>query len=453
MRYRQCDGFFSEVMPGVAKFMKKVLVISYYFPPMGMGGVQRITKFVRYLPDFGWEPVVFTVRDVVYYAREDSLLEEVKGQRVIRTESLDPLRILWRTLKARSHKKEMEKVHKSSALTEVLNRNVFPWVFVPDSKILWLPFLIMAVRRFLRSHDMDLIFTTSPPHSAHLAGLWLKRKTGLPWVADFRDNWSAEPYEKSPTPVHLSVSRWMAHRVVRGPDHVVTVSEPITNDLALRSGRALEDCTTLPNGYDKSDFRGIRSVPAEKFTITYCGTLSPILNPNVFLRGLAEAIRIRTDLKRRLRMRFVGVDIGIDLGGIVHRYGLNDVVEYVGYVQHQESIRYLMNSDMLFLTIRGDMGEGMITGKIFEYLASGKPILAAIPKGEAEKLILNYARGVVVPPDDEMGMTAQILRAFSLWERGDLKVTEPRWKGIECFERRNQAKKLAEIFDAVVCEK
>jgi glycosyltransferase involved in cell wall biosynthesis len=433
--------------------MKKVLIISYYFPPMGMGGVQRVTKFVRYLPDFGWEPVVLTVRDVVYYARDDSLLNEVRGRRVIRTDSLDPLRILWEISKRKKKGGTNERGNERLPFFEKFNRILSSWICVPDSKVLWLPFLIMAAGRFLRSHDVDLILTTSPPHSAHLAGLWLKRKTGLPWVVDFRDNWFGDISEKSPTRVHRLLNRWMAHRVARSADCVVTVSEPITNDLALQSGRASEDCITLPNGYDKSDFEGIRSLPAEKFTITYCGTLSPVLNPKVFLRAVADAVRTRPDLKKRLCIRFVGTALGIDLSGIVHRYGLKGVVECVGYVHHRESIRYLMNSDMLFLTIRGDMGEGMITGKIFEYLASGKPILAEIPKGEAEKLILNYARGVVVPPADEMGMTAQILRAFALWERGDLKVTVPRWKGIECFDRRNQAKKLAEIFDAVVCEK
>lgn len=433
--------------------MKKVLIISYYFPPMGMGGVQRITKFVRYLPDFGWEPVVLTVRDVVYYARDDSLLKELRGRRVIRTDSLDPLRILWRTLRARSNKKEMEKRHNSSAFLEVLNRNVFPWVCVPDSKVLWFPFLIIAAGRLLRSHDIDLIFTTSPPHSAHLAGLWLKRKTRLPWVVDFRDNWFGDISEKSSTMVHRRLNRWMAHRVVRRADCAVTVSEPITNDLALQSGRALENCITLPNGYDRSDFEGIQFAPTEKFTITYCGTLSPSRNPEVFLRGVANAIQTRSDLEKKLRIRFVGAVYGIELDEMLRLYGLEEVVETIGYVPHRRSVRYMMASDMLFLMIRGDSSEGIITGKIFEYLASGKPILAAIPKGEAEKLILNYARGVVVPPDDEMGMTAQVLRAFALWERGDLKLTVPRWKGIERFDRRNQTKKLAEIFDAVVCEK
>jgi len=144
------------------------------------------------------------------------------------------------------------------------------------------------------------------------------------------------------------------------------------------------------------------------------------------------------------------LDLGIRLEERVRCCGLKDVVEVVGYVSHTESIRYLMSSDMLLLLLSEGMGEGMVTGKIFEYLASGKPILALVPRGEAERLVIRYARGVVVPPDDREGIAVQILRSFVLWKRGDLKITVPRWKGIECFERRVQTGELAALFDSAV---
>jgi len=249
------------------------------------------------------------------------------------------------------------------------------------------------------------------------------------------------------------VNQWMARRVIREADRVVTVSRPITEEMIHRSGRKKEGFSTLYNGYDKTDFHGIRFVSTEKFTITYCGTLSPVLNPKVFLEGVEKAIRIQPDLKQKLSIRFVGSVIRIKLDEMIHRCRLEEVVDIVGYVPHGESIQYLMSSDMLFLLLSKDLGKGMVTGKIFEYLASGKPILAAVPRGEAERLVLKHARGVVLLPDDREGTAAQIVRSFTLWKRGDLRLTVPRWKGIHRFERRTQTGELVKMFESVVSEK
>jgi len=433
--------------------MKRVLVIAYYFPPMGMGGVQRTMKFARYLPEFEWDPIILTVKDVLYHARDESLLEEIRERKVIRTESLDPQRICWKLMRGEKKSAVTRSRQKRPSILEKINRNLLTWFLIPDPKVLWLPHVIFRAKRLIRSMDVDLVFTTSPPQSVHLAGLRLRKRTGLPWVADFRDNWLTKRYEDVPTSIHRRLNDRLVRRVVREADRIITVSQPTTGDLIQRSGRNDEHFSTLLNGFDRTDFEGIESRPRERFTITYSGALDPVRNPEVFLKGVARAVGTREEIRGKIRIRFVGSVYGIDLERMIHRNRLGDIVEVAGYVSHRKSIETLMSSDLLVLLVSEASGSDLIPGKIFEYLASGKPILAIVPRGEAATLILKHARGVVVPPEDEETIARHILRSFALWERGDLKVTVPRWDGMNEYERRFQTGVLAKIFDRVVCER
>ncbi len=390
---------------------------------------------------------MLTVKDVLYHARDASLLEEVKDRTIIRTESFDPQRLVRRWRRKMDAEPSRER---RFPFLEILNRSFLSWLLVPDSKILWVPYALREARRWVDSQGIDVVFTTSPPQSVHLAGLGLKRRTGLPWIADFRDNWRTKQYERTPTPIHKWINDRQVGRVVRAADRIITVSAPITEDLMGRSGKSEMYFSTLPNGYDPADFAGVQPHSQARFTMTYCGALDPVRNPDVFLRGVELALRDRPELRHKLRIQLVGSVYGIDLDGMIRRYNLDDVVQVVGYVYHKRCIEMMMDSDLLLLMVSEKTGSDLVTGKIFEYLAAGKPILALVPGGEAEKLILKYARGSVVPPDDAAGVAAQVLRAFTLWERGDLKLSIPRWKGIQQYERRVQTETLAGILDDVV---
>jgi glycosyltransferase involved in cell wall biosynthesis len=429
--------------------MKRVLIFAYYFPPMGMGGVQRIQKFVKYLPEFGWEPIVFSVRDVMYHAEDTTLLEEIKDRQIVRTESLDLLRLRKKLFRPNRVRRTGDE--EGARFPENIFKRLLSWIYVPDSKIPWIPCVLPEASRLIHSRPVDLLFTSSPPLSAHLAGLFLKRRVNVPWIADFRDTVS-EPHQGL-TPVHRWLNQGIMRNIVRHADHIVTVSDPITRELHIQSGKSLDAFSTLPNGFDREDFAGFRKKKQKKWIWTYCGTVSSIQNPKNFLQALVEAIAACPELRKVLHVRFVGAVIGVPLKQFISRLKLQDIVESIGYVSHRESIRFLMESDMLLLLLDEKLSPGMVTGKVFEYLASGKPILAAVPKGEAERLIIRFARGVVVPPANVDTMTRQILRCYTLWKRGDLKVSVERWKGLEVFDRRNQAGELARIFNGVMGEK
>jgi glycosyltransferase involved in cell wall biosynthesis len=429
------------------KSSKKVLIIAYYFPPMGMGGVQRITKLVKYLPEFEWDPLVLTVKDVSYYARDESFLNEVKERKIIRTGSFDPLRLKW-FLENKWRNKDS--YSKSQKIRKRPVQGIQSWILQPDTKILWIPFAWRQSLKTIQSEKIDLIMTTSPPHSAHILGMRLKYRTGLPWVADFRDNWLREPFEKHPTRFHREWNQRMVRKVVQAADRLIGVSTPIVEDLRIVGEKESEACHVILNGYDSQDFIDCKRLEPERFTITYCGTLSAIRHPGIFLKGVSQALRSHPEIKKKLKIQFVGSSIDINLGQIITDYGLQDVVNIVGYVSHKKSIQYLMESSLLLLLVSHDFSEGVVTGKIFEYLASGKPILGLVRKGAAEEMILKYKRGIVIPPDDYKSVAVEIVRSLELWERGDLKIETPDLEGVEILNRRDQAKQVADIFEGLV---
>ena len=430
--------------------MKRVLIVAYYFPPMGLAGVQRSVKFVKYLPEFGWEPVVLTVRDVLYYASDKSLLDEIEHCKIIRTGSLDPLRTFRNIAKPKSSIKCASFECRTLSFMQKLNSLVSSWFFVPDTKLPWIPFAVAKAVKYIKKQKIDLIFTTSPPHSSHLTGLILKSCLGLPWIADFRENWMFETYERQPTVLHRELNRWMLKSVLKGADKVIAVSDSYTSDLKKRSNRVDNDFITIFNGYDIDDFTGFTVRSQDKFTISYCGTLSQIRNPEVFLRGAAHALKKRPDMKSRFLIRLIGSEYGISIRKIIHNIGLEKNVEVTGYVSHKKCIQFLMDSDMLLLFISGDSSPGMVAGKVFEYLASGKPVFAAIPLGESEEILQKHSKCLIIDPDDENGMAAGIVLWYDLWKQDKLKSDFPRWQKIKCYDRKIQTQILAKVFDDAI---
>ena len=208
--------------------MKEVLIISYYFPPLGMGGVQRPAKWAKYLPEFGWKPVVITVKDIVYYAYDYSILREIEEVPVFRTESLDPLRVSkWFRVD-----KNNENSGSRSKKFGVLFRKFLNYWFIPDIRILWVPFVVIKAYKILKyDKHIKAVITTSPPNSVHVAGYILKKIFGVPWIADLRDDWLFEIETRSLTVFHKRVNRWILRKTLKFADGIVTVSAGIAERL------------------------------------------------------------------------------------------------------------------------------------------------------------------------------------------------------------------------------
>ncbi len=430
-----------------SKKIRRVLFIAYYFPPLGMGGVQRSLKFVKYLPEFYWEPIVLTVTDVAYYAKDYTLLREIEERKIYRTNSFDPLRIFRKIIERRGSEHTSQR---EISFWHRMNRIFTPLFFLPDTKILWIPHAFKKAMEIIKKERIDLIFTTSPPHSVHLLGIMLKKTTNLPWVADFRDNWLTEEYEKMPTPIHKFLNKKMVLNVITKADRIITISNPIAEYFREISDKKKSSIVTIPNGYDMEDFKNVKPICCDRFTITYCGTLNHTRTPERLFEGIYRAIARDSNIKAKICLRIVGTIFGIDINRMIDKYGLRDVIQIIGYVNHHKSIEYLVGSDMAVLLISSDSSRAVVTGKIYEYLASGRPILAIVPQGEAERLVIENSRGTVVHPDDTDSICSEILRYFNLWQKGRLRNPVSRWKGIKIYERRRLTGIAAEVFDGAV---
>lgn len=403
-----------------------------------------MAKFAKYLPRFGWEPIIVTVKDVVYYAKDQTLLDELKGREIHRTESLDPLRLIYR-LRNKSSRDKGKGLTSNSSLLENLNDLFNRWLYLPDSKIFWWPFALSKSIQILKKEKIDAVLTSSPPHSSHLVGFFLKKFWKVPWITDFRDNWTGGELDRSPTPVHRNLNRFLEHLTLRNSDKVISVSEFITQDLRRKSGEGDSRFITITNGYDPEDFLGKKQTQNEKFTIVYCGTLCPVSDPRNFLTALRRLIRENPGLRDSIRVLLVGGHYGIDLPSMLD--GLDEVVELVGYVSHKESINYLLNADLLLFLIAPWCTPGMIKGKLFEYLASRRPILALIPEGEAAEIIRASGSGVVIKPEDINGIEEGIIKFFHIWKGGGKSALKK--DNIKKYSRVELTRRLAQILDEV----
>ena len=419
--------------------MKRLLVVAYYFPPLGMGGVQRVVKWAKYLPQFGWEPHILSVKPIRYYAYDSSLLEEIQGISIDRTESWDLARLAERFFR----KKAPRSSPKSPSVFPGQTR-VRPF-FLPDSKIGWYPFARKSGIRFIQKIRPDAILTTSPPLTAHLVGLELKKKSALPWVADFRDYWLGGEYVHVPTPLHAYFHRRWARQVLRRADAVVAISEPILESLRIFEPNAPSKFHFLPNGFDPADLRDLKPLNFPKKTLLYLGTLGGANHPGLFFEGLRLLVRQNKAALEGWEILFWGqplktVEIPAEIRPWIRR---------VPYTSHRESLAALLGAAGLLFFLAPTVNRGMVTGKIFEYVAAGRPIFAVLPSDTAAATILEqYGYGKTVTKLNAQAVAHQLEEFLSgkFKPRNDSKWNELK----ESFSRKKQTEKLAAILGDLV---
>lgn len=439
---------------------KKVLVVTYYFPPSGGAGVQRTLKFVKYLPAHGWQPVVLTARDADYPAYDPTLEREVPAEaRVYRTPIMEPYR-LYRRLTGRRADEAMDIVsltrdeRQRRSFKERVAEAVRAWVFIPDARVGWVPFAVRDGLRVVRQEQVAAIYSSAPPYSCHLIGLCLKLLTGLPWVADFRDSWVGWLSAAQRPLLPRAVDCYLEHLVLARADVILTVTQGVADDLAsrhprLRNGRWRH----LPNGYDGADFEGLKPLPrSRRLVITYAGSLYGHRNPEGLLRAAKQLAAEVPSLHRHLVLRFVG-----RTGGFVEQMlrdpSLQGMVELVPYVPHAQSLRFLLSSDLLLLIIDDTpANKGIVTGKLYEYLGARKPILALAPEGEAASLIRSLGVGVVVPPQEEHRIACALKDIYARWQAGTLRLSAIDSARVAAFDRRLLAKQLAAVLDELATQ-
>ena len=380
--------------------MRKVLIILYYWPPSGGGGVQRWLQFSKYLPDYGWEPVIYAPENADYPLLDPSLTDRVPSElKVIKY----PIREIRRTFRAvmgskkESGNSEADNLFYIPPSQRSWKQNLSLWIrgnlFIPDARVSWVKPSIRFLKKHLADHPVDAIISTGPPHSLHLIGKEVAGHFSLPWIADFRDPWTnIEFYDK----LMLTTLADRRHRkleaeVLKKVDTVISASYSWAKDFANAGAR---HAVTITNGFDPEGFETTPPPLHSRFLISHIGTLANDRNPKALWKALEALCRDNPEFRKDLLLRVVG-----PLGSEVHQSlleaGLRENLELSPYVPHVEAIRMMRESHILLLLINkaGFNAPGRIPGKLFEYLAAERPVLLIGPRDGDSARILSEADG------------------------------------------------------------
>jgi glycosyltransferase involved in cell wall biosynthesis len=441
--------------------VKKLLVIAYDFPPAGVVGVYRTLKFVKYLPEFGWQPVVLTVSNGKFPTYDESLLALVPpGVPVHRCPSFEALNEGFSSSARATRKRTLgSRVHTRLYLG-------WHWLALPDPMVGWVPSATRVARRLIREEGIRDVYISGYPFSSFLIGPRLKRSDRVRVALDFRDPWTQSINYPRRSAVHRAIDRRLEAGVVRASDLIISNTRYNNERMAAEFGRGAPTprFTAIHNGFDAEDFADIPRVRTEKFTITYAGAfyysvgssfsdragddVMKTYSPLFFFEALASFFERRPDARARTRVRFMGV-LGEGYDPVIRQRGLDTVVERLGYIDYEEHLRVLKNSDALLLVLsRGERSRGWIPSKFFQYLGTGHPILALAPEGEVREIIRETGSGVCVEPDDVPAASRAIETMFDAWSAGT-SVAQTDLSAASRYERRNLTAALARALDSM----
>lgn len=430
--------------------MKKVLLITYYWPPSGGAGVQRVLKFGKYFRDFGWEPTVFVPENPAYPIVDESLLNDVpKDLNVIRGTIWEPYE-LYKKFTGQGKKKQVYSGFLSEDKKPSLTQRLSIWIrgnfFIPDARKFWIKPSVKRLTEYLKEHPVDAILSSGPPHTVHMIAKGVKQHTGLPWVADFRDPWTNIDFYDQ-----LMLTKWADRRhhkmeksVIDTADKVVTVSWVWAKEFEALGGH---DVQVITNGFDHQDFDFTPPPLEEKFVFSHIGYLNRDRNCETLWQAFGDICKEIPAIKKELVLRFIGKTDHITF---VHldKYGLSDCVEKIDYVPHNEVLSYTRRSQALLLLVNNVPNVmGHIPGKTYEYIGSRRPILATGPEdADFARVIRETHSGEVCHFDDLEKMKRVILSWYRKYKKEEL--TNPEGNTGK-FTRREATRRMAEVLNTI----
>lgn len=424
--------------------MKKVLIITYYWPPSGGAGVQRWLKFTKYLRNYGWEPVIYTAENPEMPEKDESLFHDVpKGITVIKTKIWEPYLIY----KIFTGKPKSSKV--AAGFLREKKKNPFLekiaiWIrgnlFIPDARKYWIKPSVRYLINYLKNNPVDIIISTGPPHSCHLIARNLKRKLNIPWLADFRDPWTKIDFinELKLSKHSLNIHKKLEYSVLKESDKTLVIS----NQMAIEFNYIFnKEYTILTNGFDTDDFKIPEDISLDKeFSIAHIGTLVPARNPSILWQALELLIKENHPLKNNLKIKLIGkVDFSV-----IEELKKRDLFRFaniIDYIPHKEAIIEQCKSIILLLIINNTPNsKGILTGKVFEYLSSERPIMCIGPEdGDIAGLIDITGNSVCIGYDNIQKMKISLMQYYDQFINDNL----PKSNGnILKYSRENLTKNL-----------
>lgn len=437
--------------------MKRVLIITYYWPPTGGSGVQRWVKFAKYLPSEGWQPVIYTPENPEQLAVDTSLEAEVPAEaEIIRTGIIEPYGLYKKLLRRSGHSKEAVEVNPVNAQNKSLIQKAAMWVrgnlFRPDPRCLWIRPSVRYLKKYLKEHPVDLIVSTGPPQSMHIIGMKVAAETGIPWVADFRDPWTKIFYFK-----HLAMTsateRWhkkMEKKVLDAASVVVAVSPLVQKEFQEMTDTPVE---LITNGFDECDFNAEKCTeasggPDKDFIIVHTGLFAADGNPTVLWDVLSEKCEADSTFRKRLKIKLIGKTDDQIIKALYER-NLGDMLVNMGYQQHDIAVQQQREASLLMLPLRKEPEyKAVLPGKLFEYIASGRPILGIGQSDGAMAMILDETRtGTVLEWEDKTGIEEYVGQC---WERHRAGSLSTDGADLTRFTRRSLTRQMAELFEKIL---
>ena len=422
--------------------MKKVLIITYYWPPGSGPGVQRFLKFSKYLREFAWEPVILTVDNGSYPSIDQSLKQDIPNDlHVYRCKSFEPFR-WYNLLKGKTSK------NASVGAIGLQSRSFFQRLalyiranfFIPDARVGWNRFAIKKARTIFKEHDIDAIISTGPPHSSHLIAYALKKKYKKPWIADLRDPWTTVFYNAYFPRIESAKKKdkQLEDLVLKNADSVSVVSQGMHDEFSDRAN----DISLIYNGFDDADFKGLKKVKNDKFTIAYVGNFKPNQNAVLVWECLKELGGKNAQFKSDLNISLTG-NIDSSVVNSLQEYGLKEQLSIDGFAAHHTAVQRMLDACLLLFVIPiSERNHLIITGKLFEYLATGNPILAIGPtNGNASALLKDAQRDEMLEYNDKDNILLQIESAYTIWKNKS--IPQYSLNDLERFTRRGLTEKLA----------
>ena len=432
--------------------MKRVLIITYYWPPSGGSGVQRWLKMSKYLPENGWQPVIYTTEDAEYPIIDPSLEKDVAPEtEVIRRPIIEPYTLYKKFLgikKEESIKVGFASEKKKSGWKEKLSVWIRGNCFIPDARCWWVKPSVHYLKEYLKEHPVDAIISTGPPHSMHLIALKLKEALGIPWIADFRDPWTQIDFydELRLTPWADRKQHKLEYQVLTKADKVVTIGWNSARELGRLGNRNVR---VIPNGYDWDLEAQTQDITlSEKFTITHLGVITPSRNAPTLWQALQE---LKTEIEgfdKDLEINLIGqVDQSVVQN--LEADGLTENAELVPYIPHDEVLKTQRSSQVLLLLINNTPNaKGILTGKLFEYLAAGRPILCIGPEdGDAARVIKETQAGQTVDFKDKEQMKEALRSLFQKYREDGLPYNTS--KEVEKYSRKDLAAEYGRLLDRI----
>jgi glycosyltransferase involved in cell wall biosynthesis len=429
---------------------KKVLIITYYWPPAGGAGVQRWLKFVKYLPQFGWNPIIYTPENGEMPVIDHSLLKDIPQDiTILKTPIWEPYEWYKKFVGAG----KSEKIN-TGFLTEKKKpgfaEKIAVWIrgnlFIPDARCYWIKPSVKFLLDYLKTNPVDVIVSTGPPHSMHMIALKVTQQTGIKWVADFRDPWTNIDYYKD---LMLSASADKLHHqmekdVVTKADEVIVVGNTMKQEFESQFNRKIH---VITNGFDTTDFPVQQNSATKDFVIAHVGTLVKTRNPLALWEAINSLGNNKDELKQHLRLRLTGkVDISVKKA--IADHDLEDVTDYVDYLSHDKVVLEQMNATLLLLVLNDTPNsKGILTGKLFEYMASGRPILAIGPvDGDAAAILKESGSGVCFDFKDVNGIKNYLTEMYSMYMSGTLNRNN---KSVDKWSRLELTRQLSNLLDTI----